>query len=137
MKYFTIPELSKTSDPTYKNSLVQVPLGEDRKNLVALVDRVLDPLRESWGGPICVSSGYRCPMLNRAVGGVEGSYHTRGMAADIYDPKGLTEGLFWRLRELYCEHKVPITECYYDHKHDYVHVAYNPAEDHAWPFWEK
>lgn len=102
MKYFTIPELSKTSDPSYKDSLVQVPLGQDRDNLVTLVDRVLDPLRESWGGPICVSSGYRCPMLNEKVGGVEGSYHTRGMAADIYDPKGSSGG---------CERCTASTRC--------------------------
>ncbi|MBR5846187.1 MAG: peptidase M15 [Bacteroidaceae bacterium] len=136
MKYFTIPELSH-SDTAVSLGIDNTPSKEHVANLERLVAHVLDPLRESWGGPICVSSGYRCPMLNKEVGGVEGSYHTRGMAADIYDPKGLTEGLFWRLRELYCEHKVPITECYYDHKHDYIHVAYNPAEDHAWPFWEK
>jgi uncharacterized protein YcbK (DUF882 family) len=123
--------------PIFKNSILNIPNREEVANLRVLVEHVLDPVRTEWGSPIIVSSGYRCPLLNREVGGVEGSYHIRGMAADIYDPKGLTEGLFWRLRELYCDHKVPITECYYDHKHGYVHVAYNPAEDHAWPFWEQ
>ena len=136
MKYFTIPELTH-SDTAVSLGLDNTPTAAAVPLMIELIDRVLDPLRESWGGPICVSSGYRCPELNRAVGGVEGSYHTRGMAADIYDPKGLTEGLFWRLRELYCEHKVRITECYYDHKHDYIHVAYNPADAPAWPFWEQ
>ena len=136
MKYFKKEELSH-SDTAVSLGIDNTPSKEHVANLERLVAHVLDPLRESWGGPICVSSGYRCPMLNKKVGGVEGSYHTRGMAADIYDPKGLTEGLFWRLRELYCEHKVPITECYYDHKHDYVHVAYNPADAPAWPFWEQ
>ena len=136
MKYFKKEELSH-SDTAVSLGIDNTPSKEHVANLERLVAHVLDPLRESWGGPICVSSGYRCPMLNKEVGGVEGSYHTRGMAADIYDPKGLTEGLFWRLRELYCEHKVPITECYYDHKHDYIHVAYNPADAPAWPFWEQ
>lgn len=53
-------------------------------NLTALVEAVLDPLREKYGRPIIVSSGYRCPRLNRAVGGAVNSQHTTGEAADIY-----------------------------------------------------
>ena len=106
MKYFTIPELSH-SDTAVSLGLDNTPTAAAVPLMIELIDRVLDPLRESWGAPICVSNGYRSPELNKAVGGVDNSYHTRGMAADIYDPKGLTEGLFWRLRELYCEHKVP------------------------------
>ena len=44
---------------------------------------MLDPLREWYGKPIPVTSGYRCPELNKAVGGVANSYHLKGMAADI------------------------------------------------------
>ena len=106
MKYFKKEEFTQSATAV-SLGIDNTPSKEHVANLERLVAHVLDPLRESWGGPICVSSGYRCPELNKEVGGVEGSYHTRGMAADIYDPKGLTEGLFWRLRELYCEHKVP------------------------------
>ena len=53
------------------------------KALNDLVDNVLDPLREAWGGPIRVNSGYRCPELNRIVGGTPTSQHQRGEAADI------------------------------------------------------
>jgi uncharacterized protein YcbK (DUF882 family) len=45
---------------------------------------VLDAAREAAGGPICVTSGYRCPAHNAAVGGAAQSYHMRGMAADVY-----------------------------------------------------
>ena len=51
--------------------------------LKALVEKILDPLREAWGRPIFVNSGYRSPALNKAVGGVATSHHLRGMAADI------------------------------------------------------
>ncbi len=43
-----------------------------------------DLLREAWGGPIGVASGYRPDAVNREVGGVAASYHIRGMALDVY-----------------------------------------------------
>ena len=54
-----------------------------RDNIVALVNNVLEPLRTKWGGPLMINSGYRCPELNKAVGGVETSQHCKGMAADV------------------------------------------------------
>ena len=60
----------------------QIPPGV-RGNIEALVDNVLDPARRVFGGPVSVSSGYRCRCHNAAVGGVSGSQHLRGEAADI------------------------------------------------------
>lgn len=54
-----------------------------RENIEALVENVLDPAREQFGGPVLVNSGYRCPKHNLEVGGVANSQHTRGEAADI------------------------------------------------------
>ena len=48
-----------------------------------LVDTVLQPLRDRVGHPLRINSGYRCPDLNRAVGGVATSQHVKGEAADI------------------------------------------------------
>ncbi len=48
-----------------------------------LCEKILQPLREAWGKPIKVSSGYRCPTLNSQVGGVKNSDHLHGCAADI------------------------------------------------------
>lgn len=56
---------------------------EHVKNLTALVDNVLDPLREWYGKPIMVNSGYRCEELNKAVKGSKTSQHMSGQAADI------------------------------------------------------
>lgn len=55
-----------------------------RENLVALVDHVLDPLRDQYGKPIYVTSGFRCPAHNAAVGGVPNSQHMKGEACDIH-----------------------------------------------------
>lgn len=54
-----------------------------RENIVALVDNVLDPARQKYGGPVLVNSGYRCPKHNALVGGVVNSQHMKGEAADI------------------------------------------------------
>ena len=54
-----------------------------RDNIEALVDNVLDPAREAFGGPIYVNSGYRCPRHNAEVGGVARSQHLVGEAADV------------------------------------------------------
>ena len=64
-----------------------------RANIVALVDNVLDPAREEFGGPVTVNSGYRCPKHNLAVGGVVNSQHMKGEAADVCcaDNKRLAE----------------------------------------------
>ena len=48
-----------------------------------LVETVLQPLRDRVGHPLRINSGYRCPELNRAVGGVPTSQHVKGEAADI------------------------------------------------------
>ena len=52
-------------------------------NLTNLCEQVLEPLREHFQEAVFVTSGYRCPQLNRAVGGVANSQHMRGEAVDI------------------------------------------------------
>ena len=48
-----------------------------------LAEKVLQPLRDKVGHPLRINSGYRCPELNREVGGVQTSQHVKGEAADI------------------------------------------------------
>lgn len=82
MKYFTIAELTK-SRTAAAQGIDNAPSPTVIANLNALVDHVLDPLREAWGHPLRVTSGYRCPQLNKAVGGVPRSQHMLGQAADV------------------------------------------------------
>jgi zinc D-Ala-D-Ala carboxypeptidase len=51
----------------------------------ALID-ALELFRSLAGRPVVVHDGYRCPLHNQKVGGVNDSEHTRGMAADISIP---------------------------------------------------
>lgn len=62
-----------------------------RDSIKALVDEVLQPLRDAWGKPLAVNSGFRCRELNEEVGGVPTSQHRKGEAADIC-PYGVRNG---------------------------------------------
>ena len=81
-KYFTVEELSNSA--TAKNKRIRnTPDASIERNLNALINNVLDPLRAAYGKPITVNSGYRSLVLNKAVGGVSTSQHLTGEAADI------------------------------------------------------
>ena len=82
MKYFTFNEFER-SETAYRYGIGNDIPESAKANIAALVDNVLDPLREAWGKPVTVTSGYRCPQLNKAVGGVPTSMHLTGHAADI------------------------------------------------------
>lgn len=81
-KNFDYKEFEKTDVPgmQVKNTIASV---EVRDNIKALVDKVIQPLRDAWGKPLAINSGYRCPEVNKAVGGVPTSQHTKGEAADV------------------------------------------------------
>ena len=82
-KHFTLEEFSHSSTAKARGIDNTVP-----KQLVPalrnLCERVLEPLRERVKEPVIISSGYRCPALNKAVGGKNTSQHMKGEACDIY-----------------------------------------------------
>ena len=82
MKYFSIDEMTR-SDTARRLGIDNTPSDSIKKNLTLFIEKVLDPIREDWGSPIIVSSGYRCPELNKAVGGVKTSGHMYGFCADL------------------------------------------------------
>lgn len=84
--YFTISELCK-SDTAKQLRIDNTPSEKIKGNLTKLIE-FLNPLREAWGSPIKVTSGYRCPKLNRAVGGSTTSAHIKGWAADLQPMNG-------------------------------------------------
>lgn len=81
-KFFTLKEMTRSSTAE-KLGIDNTPNELIINNLDDLVTNVLDPLREAYGKPIRVTSGYRCEALNKAVKGVKNSQHIKGQAADI------------------------------------------------------
>ena len=107
MTYFTISEMI-ASDTAKAKGIDNSPTTAVRANLEALIETLLDPLREAWKSPIKVTSGYRCSILNRAVGGSSTSAHLYGCAADIVpingkiaEFKAFCRGYFGSRRHLY------------------------------------
>lgn len=125
MKYFFQYEFTR-SETARAKGIDNTPTKEAEANIEALVDNVLDPLREAWGGPITVTSGYRCPELNKAVGGSRTSDHLRGCAADI---KGGSRAVNKRLFELVQKLGLPFDQLIHERGNvkdgpDWVHVSY-------------
>ena len=123
MIYFTIEELIKSSTARRKG-IPNLPNGEQKENLIALVDNVLDPLRKLWGKPIIVTSGFRCAKLNRAVGGVAKSQHTKGQAADIRTVENTTMANK-QLFDVAMRSGLPFDQLIDEYGYNWIHISYN------------
>ncbi len=119
MKYFTMKELTNSSTAD-KLGIDNTPTTEVSAQLSNLVTHVLDPLREMYGKPITVNSGYRCPKLNAAVGGAKSSQHMRGEAADI---TGGSREENKKLLELIRDN-LPFDQLLNESDYSWVHVSY-------------
>lgn len=82
-KDFSYREFERSEVADAKHICNVITSFEVRDSILALTENVLQPLRDAWGKPLKVNSGYRCKALNAAVGGVPTSQHVKGEAADI------------------------------------------------------
>jgi len=81
-KSFTLNELTKSQEAT-RLGIDNTPSEEHILNLKILCDNILQPIRDFYGMPVSVSSGYRSPKLCEAIGSSRTSQHARGEAADF------------------------------------------------------
>lgn len=81
-EHFTLEEFTRSQTAVAKG-FDNTPTIDIVWNLCALVTLVLEPMRQELGQPVIISSGYRCPELNKAIGGVTNSFHLTGRACDI------------------------------------------------------
>lgn len=81
-KHFELSEFIESNEAK-RRGINNTPTFEIIDHLEELITKILEPLREAYGKPLTISSGYRCPKLNQAVGGVATSAHKVGYAADI------------------------------------------------------
>lgn len=122
MKYFTIDELCQSATARARGIDNTAP-AEVTENLRALTVNLLDPVRELYGCPIIVNSGYRCPELNKAVGGAASSQHVKGQAADITTGKtGANKVLFDMIRAS----DLPFDQLIDESGYSWIHISYSP-----------
>ena len=114
------------SEMTRTNTGLQnLPGATEQANIRKLVDNVLDPLREIYGKPIKINSGYRSPMVNARVNGAKNSDHVKGMAADITGgSKEENKKLFDLIRENFS-----FRQLINEHNFSWVHVSYNENDN--------
>lgn len=121
MKYFTINELCKSNTAVQKG-IDNTPNQQIIDNLKQLVLNILDPLREAYGEPIIVNSGYRSVELNRAINGAKSSQHVKGQAADI---TGKSKENNKKLFELIQSLQLPYDQLIDEQNFSWVHVSFS------------
>ena len=120
MRHFTIAELTRSATAR-RLGIDNTPPASAIRALTSLVDDVLDPLRDAWGGPIRVNSGYRCPELNKAVGGTPSSQHQHGEAADItVGSRSANRRLLALIKRL----DLPVDQCIDEKGCRWIHVSH-------------
>ena len=125
--YFSIAELT-ASATAERLAIDNTPPSAARKMLTILVEQLLDPIRRHYGAPIIVTSGYRCPALNTAVGGVANSHHIVGCAADI--TTGTIDNnrkLFALIIDMQSTHGLRFTQLIAEEGYRWLHISYVPG----------
>ena len=123
MKFFTIKELTK-SDTAIRKRIVNIPNAQQLTNLTNLINNILDALRQAYGKPIIVTSGFRCHELNIAVGGSKTSQHEKGEAVDIRTVED-TPDENKKLFDLIIKLNLPFDQLINEHNFDWVHVSHS------------
>lgn len=93
-EHFSLSEF-EASDTAKQYGITNQADQQSIANLMALCVAVLEPLRQWFGAPITIGSGYRCPRLNAIVGGVNNSQHLTGQAADLCTDGNISMGKVW------------------------------------------
>ena len=128
MKYFSISELT-ASATAQREGIDNTPTESAYHLLHVLVEQLLDPIREAWGEPIVVSSGYRCPELNALVGGAQYSHHLLGYAADlIAGSRDDHRRLFRLIQQMQREGKIRFTQLIAEDNYRWLHISYVPSD---------
>lgn len=127
-KNLTLKEAIKSNTAT-RLGIDNMPEQWEINNLRAVAENVFQPVRDHFGIPIGVSSGYRSKALNRAIGGSKYSQHMIGEAldidADIYG--GVTNAEIFNYIKNNLEWDQMIWEFGDDDEPNWVHVSYKEA----------
>ena len=128
MKHFSISELT-SSATALREGIDNRPSKCAYHLLHVLVDLLLDPIREAWGEPIVVSSGYRCKQLNALVGGAKYSHHLLGCAADIIaGNRADHRKLFKIIQQMHQEGRIKFTQLIWEGDGRWIHISYVPGD---------
>lgn len=113
------------SESAKRRGLNNMPTQEHIKNLQLLAEKIFQPIRDHFGKPIHISSGYRSNALNRAIGGAASSQHCSGEAIDIdMDGTDITNAQIFEFIKDNLEFDQLIWEFGSKTNPDWIHVSY-------------
>jgi hypothetical protein len=116
------------SETAKRKGISNMPTPEHIENFKKLAENVFQPIREHFGVPIHISSGYRSAALNKAVGGSASSQHCQGEAIDIdMDGTSVTNKQIFDFVKDNVNFDQMIWEFGTDANPDWVHVSYDSA----------
>lgn len=124
-KYFTIEELSR-SEIAEERGLDNTPSPEAVENLRKLIDNLLQPLREEYGRPIKVNSGYRSKEVNVLADGAKNSDHLYGYAADITGGSVEANKKIW---SIFTSKKLNYKQIIWEKGGTWIHVSYQEGNN--------
>jgi zinc D-Ala-D-Ala carboxypeptidase len=124
-KNLTLSEVTR-SETAKRRGISNMPTPEHIENFKKLAENVFQPIRDHFGVPIRISSGYRSKELNTAIGGSLSSQHCKGEAIDIdMDGTTVTNKQIFDFVKANINFDQMIWEFGTDANPDWVHVSYN------------
>lgn len=125
-KHLSLAEISR-SETAKRKGINNTPSGEHLENFKKLAENIFEPIREHFGVPIHISSGYRSKELNSAIGGSATSQHCSGEAIDIDmdgSASGVTNAQVFNFIKDNLQFDQLIWEFGSESNPDWVHVSY-------------
>ena len=123
-KNLALSEVTR-SETAKRRGISNMPTPEHIENFKLLAEKVFQPIRDHFGVPIRISSGYRSAALNKAIGGSLSSQHCQGEAIDIdMDGTSITNAAIFNYIKDNLEFDQLIWEFGTDANPDWVHVSY-------------
>lgn len=124
-KNFTLEELVDSIIAT-NLKIDNTPSNDIVENLTRLAENMLQPVRDLWKSPIFVSSGYRSPKLNTAVGGSDNSQHLTGEAVDISVGNPAENK---KLFDLIVNSNIPFDQLVDEKNYQWIHISYSKTKN--------
>ena len=121
-KNFSMEELVASNTARMKG-IDNTPDKEVEARLIQLAQQVLQPLRNRYGKPIKISSGYRCQALNKAIGGVSTSQHLKGEAVDINNGQIENKKLFLLASKMIKEGVITVGQLIDEKGYKWLHIS--------------
>lgn len=125
-KHLSLAEVTR-SDSAKRNGISNQPTPEHLENFKKLAEHIFEPIREHFGKPISISSGYRSKELNAKIGGSLTSQHCSGEAIDI-DMDGTPDGITNKMVFDYIKANLNFDQLIWEFGNsqspDWVHVSY-------------